>query len=125
MLQVAGGWSLQVERGPDWLFVRVMERPEAPEGDGELATQVLQLLDQHFVWRLVLECDQLGPLSSVLVGQLLRLYERIRARGGLLRLCSLSDANYQVLCAMKLDGRFPRFSNRQEAVLGHRPRQPR
>ncbi|MCL6503230.1 MAG: STAS domain-containing protein [Pirellulales bacterium] len=125
MLQVAGGWSLHVERGPDWLFVRVVGRPETPEADASLAELLWSLLQQHFTWRLVLECDQLGPLSSALVGQLVLLHKRIASNSGLMRLCGLSDMDYQVLSTMRLDGRFPRFRDRVEAVLGYRPRQPR
>lgn len=125
MLQVAGGWSLEVERGPDWLFVRVAGRDEGAEGDAELAEHVVQLLKQNLVTRLVLECDGLGHLTSALVGQLVMLHKRIHANGGLMRLCNLSDANYQVLCTMGLDKWFPKYQSRREAVLGYRPRQPR
>lgn len=125
MLQVAGGWSLDVERGPDWLFVRVAEHPEGREGGGDLANPIWELLRQHLTWRLVLECDELGPLTSALVGQLVMLHKRISENGGIMRLCRLSEANYGVLHSMRLDTRFPRFNDRREAVLGHRPRQPR
>lgn len=125
MLQLAGGWSLDVERGPDWLFVRVAARDKESEGDAQLAEQLMQLLKQNFVTRLVLECDELGHLTSALVGQLVMLHKRIRADGGLMRLCNLSEANYQVLCTMGLDKWFPKYHSRQEAVWGYRPRQPR
>ncbi len=125
MLQVAGGWSFDVERGPDWLFVRVAGRDEGPEGETELAEELLQLLKQNFVTRLVLECDELGPLTSALVGQLVMLHKRIQADGGLMRLCKLSEANYQVLRTMGLDKCFPKYQSRREAVWGYRPRQPR
>ena len=61
MLTSAGGCDLAVERGPDWLLVRLRNldflAPDAPP----LAEQLWSLLQQHFTYRLVLELDDVQP----------------------------------------------------------------
>lgn len=125
MLQVSGSWCLDVDRGPDWLFVRVAEQPREAEDAPPLADTLWSLLEQHFTYRLVLECDALRTVNSNLIGQLVLLHKRIYKHGGLMRLAGLSDDNFEVLRQARLDRNFPRFYNRAEAVLGHRPLQPR
>lgn len=127
MVQMAPGWKLEVDRGPDWLFVKPTCSSYDPDSaDPPLAESVWSLLQQHFTYRLVLECEQLPHLHSPMVGQLAMLHKRISTQGGLMRLCGLSDSNQEVLHACRLDGRFPNFLDRSEAVQGNfRPRQPR
>ena len=137
MIGLSQGWSLQVDRGPDWLFVRPSRAVDgelstavglsADDGadDASLADQVWSVIEQHFTYRVVLECDQLGRLTSELIAQLLVLNRRIRGQGGTLRLCGLSDYNQEMLRQCRVDGFFPQFTSRSQAVLGNRPMQPR
>lgn len=124
MVQAAQGCELDVERGPDWLFVR-------PHGESlrghemELAEQVWHLLEQCTTHRLVLELDDLGPMVSSVIGQLILLHKRICAQGGLMRLCGLSPANERVLKTCRLSEYFPAYCDRNEAVMASRPLQPR
>jgi len=97
MLQIAPGWQLELERGPDWLFVRI-RRPDTEADDSPpLADRIWWLLEEHFTRRLVLELDELDVLCSYLIGQLVLLHKRIAVGGGMLRLCGLSENNRQVL----------------------------
>lgn len=123
--EVSTGWSLDVDRGPDWLFVTV-RRPDA-EADiaPHLAEAIWSIMQRHFVSRLVLELSEIDHLHSHLIGQLVLLHKRITSRGGVLRVCGLSPGNEAALHASRLDSRFPNYRNREEAVLGHRPLQPR
>ncbi len=118
MPAIAPGWELEVERGPDWLLVRVKqsdeERAETPPLEGVL----WDLLQQHFTYRLVLELDQVDLLNSYLIGQLVALYKRIREHDGVMRLCGLSPYNRRVLHTCRLDERFLPYQDRREAVLG-------
>jgi len=124
MVQATGGCELNVERGPDWLFVR-------PRGESltdhapELAEQLWALLEQSLTHRLVLEMDDVELLRSAIVGQLVLLQKRISGQGGLMRLCGLSPANQRVLATCRLGGYLPQYQNRTEAVMGERPTQPR
>ena len=126
MLAVASGCELDVERGPDWLFVRAHNLDLAESDAPPLAERVWCLLEQHFTHRLVLELDDAGALSSSLIGQLIQLYRRIEEHDGVMRLCGLSPNNRQVLRACRLDERLPPYSERREAVMcSPGPRQPR
>jgi anti-anti-sigma factor len=117
---------LDVERGPDWLLVRVrsvdQDEPETPP----LAEQLWALLEQHFTYRLVLEMDEVRLLNSHLIGQLIRLCRRIEEHDGVLRLCGLSPYNCQVLHTCRLDRQLLPYQDRREAVTGcPRPQKPR
>jgi len=126
MLQIAPGWQLEVERGPDWLFVRI-RRPDTEADDSPpLADRIWWLLEEHFTRRLVLELDELDVLCSYLIGQLVLLHKRIAVGGGMLRLCGLSENNRQVLRFVRLENCFPVYPDRHAAVMGQAvPRRPR
>ena len=124
MLQLAPGWNLDVERGPDWLFVRLHCEPDHIWDSPPLAETLWSLLGQHFTMRLVLECEEMQLLHTTLLGQLVMLHKRVAQSGGLLRLSGLSRHNREVLQTCRLDGRLPNFADRNEAVLG-RPNHPR
>lgn len=151
MIGLAQGWSLRVERGPDWLFVEPSPPKPSPPGssplgetadpllrhspaevaddsslaDSSLADTVWSVVERHFTYRVVLECEGLGRLTSEMISQLLVLNRRIRGQGGTLRLCGLSDYNQEMLRQCRVDSFFPRFASRTQAVLGGRPLQPR
>jgi anti-anti-sigma factor len=125
MLAVAPGWELEVERGPDWLMVRVKSLAESLE-EPPLADVIWEALERHFTYRVVLELDQVRVLNSHLIGQLVQLYKRIRQHDGVMRLCGLSRYNLAVLRTCRLEDRFLPYRDREEAVMGcPRPRRPR
>ena len=125
MLAVAPGWELDVERGPDWLLVRIKSLDRAST-EPPLAEGLWNLLERHFTYRVVLELDQVSVLNSHLIGQLVQLYRRIRQHDGVMRLCGLSPYNLEVLRTCRLEDRFLPYRDREEAVMGgSRPRQPR
>jgi anti-anti-sigma factor len=126
MLAVAPGCEMEVERGPDWLLVRI----RGFEGDFSdsclLAEQLWSLMERHFTYRLVLELDEIQMLNSYLLGQLIQLHKRAERSGGIVRVCGLSDYNCRVLHSTHLDELFRPYPSRQEAVMGcSRPHQPR
>ena len=125
MLDLANGWHLDVERGPDWLFVRLRSATDADEFRAELADVLWTLLRQHFTNRLVLELDELPILRSEFIGQLVLLHKRIHTDGGLMRICGLSDGHRMALRSCRLSDRFPSYQNREDAVMGHQPVLPR
>jgi anti-anti-sigma factor len=116
------GLQLDVERGPDWIFIR----PHPPEGSwGEapaLAEAVWAILEQSFTYRVVLELDQLALLRSCLIGQLVLLAKRVHSHDGLLRVCGLSPQNYDVLAASRLNTILPNYHDRSEAIMASRPK---
>lgn len=126
MLAVASGCELDVERGPDWLLVRVRNLNPSEPDCPPLAERIWRLLEQHFTHRLVLELDQVQMLNSQVIGQLIQLYRRIAEHDGVMRLCGLSPRNRAVLHQCRLDERLPPYEDRQDAILGSLyPRLPR
>lgn len=125
MLKLAHGWHLDVERGPDWLFVRLHPVSDADEYPAELADLLWTLLRRHITSRLVLELDDLPVLRRELIEQLVLLHERIHADGGLMRICGLSESHRTALRSCRLSDRFPSYQNREDAVMGHQPVLPR
>ena len=105
MLTIAPSFDLDVERGPDWLLVRVRNLDLTQSDAPPLAEHLWGLLQQHFTYRLVLEFDEVGVLDSRLIGQLIQLYRRIEEHDGVMRLCGLSPHNRQVLHTCRLDDR--------------------
>lgn len=125
MLQTVPAWDLDVERGPDWLLVKI----KTPENDlsaaPSLADQLWSLMERHFIYRLVLEMDDVEVLQTYLIGQLVMLHKRIRDHDGVIRLCGLSPYNRKVLRSCRLDDRLQTYGNRVEAVLGCLPHNPK
>ena len=117
MLAVAPGWKLDVERGPDWLLVKVRSL-DGSSTDPPLAVGIWEQLERHFTYRVVLELDQVQVLNSHLIGQLVRLYRLICDRDGVMRLCGLSPHNLDVLRTCRLQERFLAYRDREEAVMG-------
>ncbi|MEX2142701.1 MAG: STAS domain-containing protein [Pirellulales bacterium] len=124
MIQTAAGWGLDVDRGPDWIFVRVHPRNGFDDAPG-FAESVWAVLEQHFIYRVVLELDEIALLHSSIIGQLVLLSKRIHSHGGLVRLCGVSETNREVLQLCRLQSALPFYDNRGDAVMGYRPTQPR
>lgn len=125
ILDLAPGWTIEVDRGPDWLFFR-LHGEEPFETDGiALSALLWQVLEQEFSRRLVIEMDEIRLLRSHLIGELVLLHKRLQSQGGMLRLAGLTDKNYAVLSGCRLADRFPQYRNREDAVMGYRPAKPR
>jgi anti-anti-sigma factor len=122
LVDLIPGWTLEMERGPDWLFIRPLPPPDKHGVEVELAEAIWERLQQQFCHRLVLEMDQVPLLRSWLIGQLVLLHKRVTAQQGLMRLCGMSDSNQDVLHMVRLDDRFPQYADRGAAVMGYRPK---
>ncbi|HTN76602.1 MAG TPA: STAS domain-containing protein [Pirellulaceae bacterium] len=121
----AAQWTFTLERGPDWLFIKV-HGPENGDSEGvPLAEMIWTLMQQEFTRRVVLELDELRIMRSCTIAQLVRLHKRILTHDGLMRIAGLSPDNYNVLVACRLHERLPNYSSRAAAVMGERPTQPR
>ncbi len=118
-------WQLDVERGPDWLFVKVRVPKDFRGEDPPLAELVWDQLCQHFVYRLALELDDVPLMHSFLLGQLVLLQKKILEHDGVMRVCGLSPMNQRVLEMHGLGHEMPNYYNRNEALMASRPTQPR
>lgn len=123
VVDLVPGWTLETERGPDWLFIRPIPPANAMQGgEVELAEAIWDLMDQQFCYRVVLEMDRVPLLRSWLIGQIVLLHKRVTAHHGLMRLSCMSDGNQEVLHMVRLDDRFPQYADRGAAVMGYRPK---
>lgn len=107
-----GPWRCEVDRGPNWLFVKLFP-PALPAEQDELADNVWAIASRHFVYRLVVEMDLFDSLSSQTIDQLLELQSRLEAHGGALRVCGLSCE-----CLERLEQPLHSHATRAAAVLG-------
>ncbi len=123
--ELGSGWAVEIDRGPDCLFISLQGHEPFDAAGIDLAASVWQLVDQEFVNRLVLEMDKVPVLRSELVGALVRLHARITSQGGVMRISGLSDEGFAVLRSCRLHDRFPQYRDRHDAVLGYRPNKPR
>ena len=118
MLAIAPGWEMEVDRGPGWLWVKLKSPHRDASDTPPLADELWSLLQRHFIYRLVLELDEVRLLHSYLLGQLVLLDKRIREHDGMMRLCGLSSFNQRILRLHGLDLRFPTYGDLEEAVMG-------
>ncbi len=118
MATIAPGWRLEVERGPDWLIVTLDCDHEHEWDSPPLADGIWEILEQHFTYRVVLDLGRVQMLHTWLIGQLVRLHQRAAAHDGVVRVCGLSERNRDVLRSCRLDGYFPSYHDRAEALFG-------
>ena len=124
-MQLTKGWSAEVEREQEWLYLKLRWEPTSGELYPQLVQPLWQLTCQQLLNRVVLELQHIPLLHSHLVGELVQLQQRIAEQGGMLRLAGLTEDQHAVLQIASLADRFPHYRTRQEAVQGYRPKKPR
>ncbi len=117
-VHVVDGLELNVDRGPNWLFVKLRAQDKALDEVPQIADKLWSISSRHFIYRLVLELEELEELQSALVGQLVMLQERLAQCGGALRLCGLSPECEEALHNYHLDSALPNHPSRTAAVMG-------
>jgi anti-anti-sigma regulatory factor len=126
MLEIAPGWKMEMDRGPNWLFVRLRGGPQEDAGEIDLRQRLWDLLQVHFTSRLVLELNEAPALDRKFVDQLVELGHQINERGGQLKLCGVSDETREALHASAPEIQLSIYPDREQAVMGFRPpRNPR
>jgi anti-anti-sigma factor len=122
LLELDREWSLELDRGPDWLYMHLRPPNGKSAAEAPLAERICQQLEQSFCYRVVLELDDVPAVRSWMLNELVRLQKRVEEKGGTLRLCGLSPTNEAALKACHLLDHFPAFANRHDAVMGCRPK---
>ncbi len=112
------GLELNVDRGPNWLFVK-FRSGDAPRAEvPQIADKLWSISSRHFIYRLVLELEDLEELPSGMMGQLVMLQERLAQCGGALRICGLSPECEETLHGWHMDSALPNHPSREAAVMG-------
>jgi anti-anti-sigma regulatory factor len=112
------GLELNVDRGPNWLFVKLRAKKKPLAEVPQIAEKLWSISSRHFIYRLVLELEELDELQSGLLSQLVMLQERLAQCGGALRICGLSPECEEALHSCQLDTALPNHASRTEAVMG-------
>ena len=110
--------EMDVERGPNWLVVRLHPSRSTGIPAPDVADELWSLMSRHFTYRLVLEMDELGTLPGGMTEPLAQLRERVAERGGSLRLCGLSHVGEAELSESQLAKSLPNHPDRVAAVWG-------
>lgn len=96
----AGHGQLHIERGPDWLFVRLDgDLCRAGQPEPALADGIWEALQENHAHRVLLEFDRVEAIDDDLIATITALASRIRSAGGLMRLCGLSEVDLRTLRA--------------------------
>jgi len=115
---VSAGWDLDVDRGPNWLFVRINGADRNAARIRPLAEELRALLEEHLINRIVVEVNVPGlPLRSVF-RQLAILAQWLDDHHGVIRLCGQTASCKDALRRCGLSGRIPLYRNRVDAVFG-------
>jgi len=104
-----------VERGPDWLFVRLPK-----SGGREAVRAVGELLQTSMTRRVVLELDRIDLVDRDLAEAISSLGHHVEQAGGAIRLCGLNEANLAEVRRSPGAGRIPHYGCRAEAVRASR-----
>ena len=126
MLATVAGYEFDVDRGPDWLWIRIRSVETGSSPAASLAEQLKELVEKHFIYRIVLELHRVPELSSQLIGELVQLERYIQKHDGVLRVCGLSPEGRAMLEMCGLDDLCLAYQTREEAIVGScAPRVPR
>ena len=117
-VHVVDGLEMDVDRGPNWLFVKLRTKNDPPVAVPQIADKLWAISSRHFIYRLVLELEELDELPSGMMGQLVMLQERLAQCGGALRICGLSPECEETLSSCHLDSALPNHASREQAVMG-------
>lgn len=112
------GLKLNVDRGPNWLFVKLRFKGTSSCRVPRIADGLWSIATRHFVYRVVLELDELQSLPAGMMAQLVLLRERLSQCGGALKICGLSDECLERLHECHLDAALPHYTTRTAAVMG-------
>jgi len=86
--------------------------------DTLLADAVMSVAGERGSHRIIFDLGDGLMLTSLLSGQLVILHKRVHLKGGILRLCGLSEFNRDVLRLMGVLDRFHTYSDRGAAERG-------
>jgi anti-anti-sigma factor len=80
------------------------------------ATEALQLLDGAAIKNVVLDLHKTGYCGSTALGLFLKLWTRVRGRGGRMAFCNVSAYEQETLRVTRLDQLWPICPSRAEAL---------
>ena len=110
-------WGVAVERGPDWLFLRLQQDGGTEGGgDGPLAERLWGMIRANRAHRVVLELDHVQAVDDTLIDAITDVGARLRDDGGFVRVCGLSAGNLERLRSSGRANGLTHFDSRTAAV---------
>lgn len=110
-------YAVGLERGPDWLFVRLLPGDaDALRLRGDLGLALWNAAREHGTNRMVVELDAIERIDDGLLDGLTVLVGLVERDGGIVRLCGLAGDNLERYASCRVAGHLPHFSCRREAV---------
>jgi len=85
-----------------------------------LADEVAGVIDAETIPRIVMNFEHVKYISSTMLGTLIALYNRVRARGGQFRLAALRERHQRLLVLVRLDGVFEVHPTPEQAAASFR-----
>ena len=92
--------------------LRELDYPEVEAG----ARDILHLLGNGTIDNVVLDFHRTDYYGSTALGFFVKLWKRVRERGGRMAFCGVSDHEREILRITRLDGLWPICPSRQEAL---------
>jgi anti-anti-sigma factor len=108
----------EVERDCDTLIatplsdLRELDYTEIETG----AKEILELLTTGTIKNLVMDFRKTDYYGSTALGFFVKLWKRVRDRNGQMVFCGASQHEKEILVATRLDGLWPIYSSREEAL---------
>jgi hypothetical protein len=112
------GLKLSVDRGPNWLFVKLRPSRNWKQVLPHIADELWSVASRHFIYRLVLEFEELKSLPPGMTDELVLLHDRLLESDGALRICGLSTQCAEALCKHGLDAALPNHESGEAAIHG-------
>ena len=81
----------------------------------KIAAEILQLIDQAINPKLLMDFQNVEHLSSAALGTLITINNRIKEKGGQLRLVNINPQIYEVFAITKLDKLFKIYEDSDKA----------
>jgi hypothetical protein len=117
-VHVVDGLEMNVDRGPNWLFVKLRTKKAPRAAVPQIADKLWSISTRHFIYRLVVELDEFEELPPGWMDELIELQQRLTECGGALRICGVSPESDQSGTSGYLDCRLTNHATRAEAVMG-------
>jgi hypothetical protein len=117
-VHVVDGLEMNVDRGPNWLFVKLRNKKAPRAAVPQLADKLWSISTRHFIYRLVVEVDDLEKIPAGWMDELADLQHRLTECGGALRICGMAPEREQPLASGYLDCALSNSATRVEAVMG-------
>ncbi len=83
----------------------------------QLGDEFDDLVEKHNLKKIVVNFENVGYMSSAVMGKLVSLLKKVQGSGGQLRLCNIEESIYEIFEIMRFDKMFKISKTEDEAVV--------